>query len=83
MCLGGLESILGPLKLVYASEALDYVLMNSVNASEVLYQEEFLSKEISFSEVACDSKVPEGSGIDTFLLGGMLSRVIGVLSGGC
>ena len=66
MYLGGLERIVGSLKLVYTSEATDFVSLNFVNESEVLYKPERLSKEISFPSVDCDSKVPEGLGINAF-----------------
>ena len=66
MCLGGLDRIVGWLKSVYASEASHCVLLKSANASEVSDKQERLSRELPFTEVACDHKVPAGFGIDEF-----------------
>ena len=43
---------------MYDSEASYCVLLNLVNAFEVSDKQEWLSREMSFLEVSCDSRVP-------------------------
>ena len=51
---------------MHASEASECLSLNSMNASEVSNKQERSSRELYFPEVAYDSKVYEGLGIDTF-----------------
>ena len=76
VCLVGLRRIVDSLKSVYAYEASDCVSLNLVNASELFDKQERSFKDLSFPEVACNYKLPEGLGIDAFLLGGGLMLLV-------
>ena len=54
----------------------DCVLLNLVNAYEISDKQECSYKDLYFTAVVCNFKVPEGSGINAFWLGRFLMLLV-------